>query len=106
MEVFGGKPRIHQIVSHTFLNSYEEKVYFEEASDLSNGADSSRTEHQPEMDFPLYCLAICSVKGGKSFNVRENMLKVDLFIDGSRARQSGIKSSLEEMPEKQRASQG
>ena len=66
MEVFGGKPRIHQIVSHTLLNSYEEKVYVEEASDLSNGADSSRTEHQPEMDFPLYCLALCSVKGLKS----------------------------------------
>ena len=58
------------------------------------------------MDFPLYCLAICSVKGGKSFNVRENMLKVDLFIDGSRAKQNEIKSSLDEMAQKHSESQG
>ena len=59
------------------------------------------------MDLILYCLALCSVQGVRSREeYSENIFKVDLFIDGSKAKQTATKSSLDEMPAKHNESQG
>ena len=109
VEVFGGKkdPSARLCFTPFFLDSYEEKVCSEEAGVLSFWAEWE-VGLQLEMDLILYYLALCSVQGIKSRReYRErNIFQVDLFIDGSKAKQTATKSSLDEMPAKHIESQG